>query len=157
MRTTANKPVSPQQIKALQASFHKMGYDDDDRHDFITHFTDGRTSSTKELTFEEARRMLSALNGDRPKDMLKMQEEAKALCRSIYALSMRISFLNKDYPTDNEADFEMNKAKINSFCRQRTKFRKNLTAMSLTELKEVKKQLEAIAKKEEKELNNKKK
>ena len=47
----------------------------------------------------------------------------------------------------------MNKAKINIFCRQRTKFRKNLTAMTLPELKAVKKQLEAIARKEEQELN----
>lgn len=156
MRTTANKPVSPQQLKALHASFHKIGYDDTDRHDFICQYTDGRTGSTKELTFEEARRILSALNGDRPKDMQKIQEEAKALCRSIYSLSLRISFLNKDYATDNEADFEMNKAKINRFCLDRTKFRKPLTRMTLSELKEVKKQLEAIARKEE-TVNNKKK
>lgn len=148
MKTTANKSVSPPQLKALHASFHKMGYDDDDRHDFIARFTDGRTDRTKELTFDEARRMLSALNGDRPKDMQRIQAEAKALCRSIYSLSLRISFLNKDYATDNEADFEMNKAKINLFCRTHTKFRKPLTQMPLPELKKVKKQLEAIARKE---------
>jgi len=51
----------------------------------------------------------------------------------------------------------MNFAKINIFCRQRTKFRKNLTVMTMEELKEVKKQMEAIARKEEQELNNKKK
>ena len=42
----------------------------------------------------------------------------------------------------------MNKAKINLFCRTHTKFRKNLTLMTLPELKEVKKQLEVIARKE---------
>lgn len=154
MKTTANKPVSPQQLKALHATFRTMGYDDDDRRDFISHYTAGRTASTRELTFDEARLMLEQLNTGRSR---KRQEEARALCRSIYALSLRISFLNKDYATDNEADFEMNKAKINQFCRQRTKFRKNLTAMTLEELKEVKKQLEAIARKEEKEPYNKKK
>lgn len=154
MKTTANKPVSPQQLKALQATFHALGMDDENRHNHIAHFTAGRTASTRELTFDEARRLLEQLNTGRSR---KRQEEARALCRSIYALSLRISFLNKDYATDNEADFEMNKAKINQFCRQRTKFRKNLTAMTLEELKEVKKQLEAIARKEEKEPDNNKK
>jgi uncharacterized protein YpuA (DUF1002 family) len=154
MKTIDNKTVSPQQIKALHACFHKMGYDDDDRHDFITQFTNGRTSSSKELTFEEARRMLSALNQEHGK---RIQEEAKLLCKQIFSLSFRISWLNKDYSNENREEFEMNKAKINIFCRQRTKFRKNLTAMTLPELKAVKKQLEAIARKEEQELNNKKK
>ena len=156
MKTMKDKPVSPQQLKALHATFHKMGYDDDDRHDFISRFTDGRTSSTKELTFNEAWRMLSALNENQSE---RKQKEAKTLCRSIYSLSFRISFLNKDYATasDNEADFEMNKAKINRFCRTRTRFRKNLTLMTLPELKEVKKQLEAIARKEEQEPDNNKK
>ena len=43
----------------------------------------------------------------------------------------------------------MNKAKINQFCRTRSKFRKNLTEMSMEELKEVKRQFEAMARKEE--------
>lgn len=148
------KTVSPQQLKALHATFHTMGYDDDDRHDFISQYTDGRTASTKELTFNEARNLLEQLNGKRNK---QRQEEAKAVCRSIYALSLRISFLNKDYGNDTSEEFEMNKAKINVFCRTRTKSRKNLTVMTLEELKDVKKQMEAIARKEEQELNNKKK
>lgn len=154
MKATKDKPVSPQQLKALHATFHALGMDDENRHNHIAHFTAGRTASTRELTFDEARRLLEQLNGDRSR---KRQEEAKVLCRSIYALSLRIPFLNKDYATDNEADFEMNKAKINQFCRQRTKFRKNLTLMTLEELKDVKKQLEAIARKEEKEPHNNKK
>lgn len=154
MKVTKDKPVSPQQLKALQATFHALGMDDENRHNHIAHFTAGRTASTRELTFDEARRLLELLNSDRSK---QRQEEARALCRSIYALSLRISFLNKDYATDNEADFEMNKAKINQFCRRRTKYRKNLTAMTLEELREVKKQLEAIARKEEKEPHNNKK
>ncbi|WP_455674409.1 hypothetical protein [Phocaeicola sp.] len=152
MKIMKDKPISPQQLKALHASFHALGMDDENRHNHVAHFTDGRTSSTKELTFDEARRLLEQLNGNRSK---RQQEEAKTLCRSIYALSMRISWLNKDFGNETREDFEMNKAKINVFCRTRTKFRKNLTLMTLAELKEVKKQLEAIARKEENELNNK--
>ena len=42
----------------------------------------------------------------------------------------------------------MNKAKINQFCRNRSKFRKPITEMTLEELKEVKRQFEALARKE---------
>lgn len=153
MKTTKGKPISPQQLKALQACFGKIGMDTDERHDFVRQFTDGRVSSTKELTFDEARLMLTRLNGNKEK---VNQAEVLNLVKSIYHLSMRVSFLNKDFPSDNMADFEMNKAKINIFCRNRTKYRKNLTLMSVAELKGVKKQLEAIVYKEEQERNNKK-
>lgn len=155
MKTMKEKPVTPQQLKALHATFHTMGYDNEDRHDFIAQFTDGRTSSTKELTADEARRLLERLNEDKSK---RAQAEAKTVLRSIYALSMQISFLNKDYTSDTEEERRMNYAKINRFCLDRTKFRKAITQMTLPELKEVKKQLEAVARKEEQEtVNNKKK
>lgn len=152
MKRTKDKPISPQQLKALQACFSKMGLDTDERHDFVRQFTEGRVNSTRELTFDEARLMLSRLNENKERNN---QAEVLKLVKSIYHLSMRISFLNKDFPSDNPADFEMNKAKINIFCRNRTKYRKNLTRMSIIELKEVKKQLEAIAYKEEQELKSK--
>lgn len=153
MKTTKGKPISPAQMKALHATFRSKGFDEEERHDFISQFTIGRVSNTKELTFDEARLMLSRLNGDKKQPN---REEQLNLVKSIYHLSMRISFLNKDFPSDNLADFEMNKAKINIFCRNRTKYHKNLTLMSVPELKGVKKQLEAIVYKEEQERNNKK-
>ena len=53
MRTTKDKTISPQQMKALHATFRSKGFDEEDRHDFISRFTEGRVSSTKELTFNE--------------------------------------------------------------------------------------------------------
>ena len=47
MRTTKDKAISPQQMKALHATFHRIGMDDDARHDCISSFTDGRTQSSK--------------------------------------------------------------------------------------------------------------
>lgn len=156
MKTTVNKPITPQQLKALQTCFGRLGFDTEERHGFVSQFTDGRTQSTRELTFDEARRMLSGLNEDPAKQAAAKakiaQAEAKKVVGQIYALSLKISFLNRDFNLDTPDDFEMNKAKINVFCRSRSKARKNLTEMSLSELKEVKKQLEAILHKEEKEL-----
>ena len=71
------------------------------------------------------------------------------LAYAIAAETGDISFLNKDFPNDTPEDFEMNKAKINVFCRTRSKFRKPITEMTLEELKEVKRQFEALARKED--------
>lgn len=140
------RTVTPQQIKALQAQFHKMGLSDEDRHGFISQFTAGRTDSTAGLTKEEAGLLLTRFNREAAEQIRK---QARTLVKQIFSLSFRISCLNKNYTNDTEADFEMNKAKINQFCRTRSKFRKNLTEMSLEELKEVKRQFEAMARKEE--------
>lgn len=149
MKTTDNKPVTPAQLKALHVTFHKLGMDDDARHDCITAFTSGRTASTKYLTMTEARLLLSRLNQDDEQVRKMMQAEARTLCRSIYFLASQISFLNKDFPADTQEDFEMNKAKLNVWARKYSKFRKNIQQMNVGELREVKKQLEAIARKEE--------
>ena len=139
------RPVTPQQIKALQAQFYKMGFSEEDRHGFISQFTSGRTNSTAGLTKEEAALLLSRFNKESADHVRK---EARALVKQIFSLSFRISCLNRNYTNETPEDFEMNKAKINQFCRTRSKFRKNLTEMSLKELKEVKRQFEAMARKE---------
>lgn len=133
------------QKTAIHTIFGRMGYDVDERHAFISRFTDGRTESTRSLTFDEARELIALLGGQRKKEST---EEAKHLCKCIYFLSMEISFLNKEYTSDTEDEFRMNCANINRFCRQHTRFHKPLTQMSLDELKEVKNQLEAISRKE---------
>lgn len=148
MKPIVNKIITPQQLRALQSCFSKLGFDDEERHGFVALFTDGRTSSSRELTFDEARRMLSGLKEDNNK---RLGVAAKKLVGEIYGLSLKISFLNKDYcDTDTPEDFEMNKAKLNVFARTRSACRKNITKMSIDELKAFKKQLEAILHKENK-------
>lgn len=142
MRTTKDKPISPQQMKALHATFHRIGMDDDARHDCIAAFTDGRTQSSKELSFDEARRLISSLNEDQVK---QAREEARNLIKAIFGLSFQISFLNKGFGNDTVEEFEMNKAKLNMFARSKSASHKNVTEMYLSELKAFKKQLEAIA------------
>lgn len=143
--TMKERPVTPQQVKALHAQFRRMGFNDEDRHALIHEFTSGRTDSTAGLTKTEAGQLLSRFSREETE---YRRGQARALVRQIFALSFRITCLNKNYTNDTEADFEMNKAKINQFCRTRSKFRKNLTEMSLEELKEVKRQFEAMARKE---------
>lgn len=148
MRKIKDKPITPPQLKALHAAFNAHGMDDDAKHDCIGDFTSGRTISSKELTMNEARLLISRLNQEDEQVRKMMQEEARTLCRSINFLASQISFLNKDYPADTEEDREMNKAKLNVWARKYSKFRKNIQQLNVAELKEVKKQLEAIARKE---------
>lgn len=146
MKRTFDKPVTRQQIKALQAIFAKQGMSDDDRHDYISWLTGGRTNSTKGLTFDEATKIIS---GQLREEKARQYEEARKLVGIIYKLSFEISFLNKDYKGCNTPeDYEMNKAKINAFCRNRTRFRKNINEMNLEELHEVRRQFEKLARKE---------
>jgi hypothetical protein len=147
MKTTMKiRKITPQQIKALHAQFRRMGFNDEDRHGFISQFTEGRTDSTAGLTKEEAGLLLTRLNRE---ETDRIRKEARSLVKQIFSLSFRISFLNKDFSNDTPEDFEMNKAKINQFCRNRSKFRKPITEMTLEELKEVKRQFEALARKED--------
>lgn len=150
MRTIKDKTISPLQLKALHAAFHRIGMDDDARHDCISSFTDGRTRSSKDLSFDEARRLIASLNEDQAE---KAREEAKKLVKAIFGLSFQISFLNKGFTNDTEEEFNMNKAKLNMFARSKSASHKNVSEMYLSELKAFKKQLEAIAHRE----NNKSK
>ena len=152
MRTTTHKPITPQQLKALHATFHRIGMDDDARHDCISSFTDGRTQSSKELSFDEARRLLASLNEDQAE---KAREEAKKLVKAIFCLSFQISFLNKGYTNDTQEEFQMNVAKLNVFARSKSASRKNVSEMYPSELKAFKKQLEAIAYNENNKSKNK--
>lgn len=148
MRTTQGKPITPAQMKALHATFRSKGFDEEERHGFISQFTEGRASSTKELTFNEARLMLERMNESSARQeerRRKAQEEAKNQVKAIFHLSFEISFLNKGFTNDTEEDFEMNKAKLNMFARNKSASHNNVTEMSLPELKAFKKQLEAIA------------
>lgn len=143
--TMKDKRITPQQIKALHVQFRRMGFDDEDRHRFISDYTGGRTDSTAALTMNEARTLLNRILKDESE---RLKRAARTTVRQIFSLSFRISFLNKGYGNNTPEDFEMNKAKINKFCKTRTKFRKPLTEMTLEELKDVKRQFEALARKE---------
>lgn len=148
MYITREKNITAAQLKALHTWFSRQGWDADRRHDFISTYTDGRTCSTRELTLREAADLLTRLGREQnelTRNMLRC--EARALLRSIYYLSLRIPFLNQGFDSGSKDDFEMNKAKLNLWARRYTKCRKDVTRMDLDELRETKRQLEAIVRK----------
>lgn len=149
MRITSNKSVTPQQLKALHATFRTLRMDTDARHGCIYSFTAGRTQSSKELTMEEARQLLGKLNPMDDKTREMQRKEAQMVFRDIYRLSFLIPQLNQGFTSDNEEEYQMNVAKLNIWARKYTKARKDVTRMALWELQETKKQLEAFMRREE--------
>ena len=147
MKTTKNKSITSQQLKALHATFHRIGMDDD--AGCIYEFTSGRTASSRELTMHEARQLLERLNPPDEKVRAMQLAEAKSVFRDIYRLSFLIPQLNQGFTSDSEDEYRMNVAKLNMWARKYSKARKDVTAMKLCELQDTKKQLEAWMRREE--------
>jgi hypothetical protein len=143
------RTISTPQLRALHAACKTAGMDDEARHALVYSFTDGRTQSSKGLSFEEAQRLLSSLNGknsEKVKAMLNI--EAKRLVKQIYSLSFKIPFLNEHYSeNDTPEDVEMNKAKISVWTRKYTACKKPVSRMSIPELEETVTQMQKIARK----------
>lgn len=143
--TTEKKLITPTQLKALQTIFSRMGMSKDDRHDFVSQYTEGRTTSSRDLTMSEAIQLLKSFDA-RSREV--NQAETRKLLSAIYHLSFKISFLNQGFSSETEEDKQMNYAKINRFTRTRSKCRKAVNEMNLIELRDTKKQFEALAGKE---------
>lgn len=149
MRTITNKPITAGQLKALHATFGRLGIDADARHGCIHHFTGGRTESSRELTMQEARELLERLNPMDDKARAMQAAEARQVFREIYHLSFLIPQLNQGFTSDSDEEYRMNVAKLNVWARRYSKARKDVTAMQLWELQDTKRQLEAWMRREE--------
>ena len=154
MRTNKEKPVSVQQLKALHATFPRIGMDDAARHGCINEVTSGRAAGSRELTLHEPRQLLERLNPPDEKTRAMQLAEAKSVFRDIYRLSFMIPQLNQGFTSGNEDEYRMNVAKLNMWARKYSKARKDVTAMKLWELQDTKKQLEAWMRREEKKRKN---
>ena len=152
MKVTKDKPITPQQLKALHATFHRIGMDDDTRHGCIYNFTSGRTQSSKDLSMREAQQLMESLNPMDDKARKMQMQEARNVFRDIYRLSFLIPQLNQGFTSDSEEEYRMNVAKLNVWERKYSKAHKDVTSMKLWELQDTKTQLEAFMRREERKL-----
>lgn len=118
--------------------FTKLGVGKEDKAAMIWRLTRGRATSTKDITFDEAKYLIIFLSGEIELD----ESTADTIIRDIYRLAYDIGMCYGDTPEDKL----MNCAKINKFCRERGTVKRNVTEMTLFELKKTKKQFEAILK-----------
>lgn len=133
------KTISPAQLKKIQTMFSRLGFEPEGKQNIISRLTKGRVTSTKDITFDEAKYLINYLNGNTATNEAH-QEECIGVIKCIYRLSYDIGMSYGDTPEDKM----MNCAKINKFCRERGTVKKNIEQMSLPELKKTKKQFEAM-------------
>ena len=132
--------ITSAQIKKIHTMFSLLEIEKESKKRMILSLTDKRTISVKNLTFEEAKYLISYLDkksGEFKTDLMRQ-------CRKEVASIYHISYLIGMCYGDTEEDKLMNIAKINMFCRERGTVKKNISEMNLTELKKTKRQFEAI-------------
>lgn len=140
MRTESYKPITKAQIRKINALLNQKGLTDMKR-DYICQYSNGRTCHTKELTCYEAKRWITDLCGNDNE-----QDKQLAVFNAIYKLAWSMGMIYGE----TDEDYEMNKAKLNQFCRERGAVKKNLTSMNLSELRKMHKQFEAMYSKKKK-------
>jgi len=143
MKTKEAKPVSTAQIKKIHVLLNQKGLIGQ-KETMVNSVSEGRTQSTKELTFNEARELIIFLSekGDESENRRKIFE-------AVWGIAWKMGIIYGD----TEEDYQMNRAKLNLFCRQRGSVKKNIPEMNLFELKKIHRQFEAMYKKYEAKKN----
>ena len=126
------KPINKEQLKKLHVLLGKLGWMDE-KASIVEQITEGRTQSSRELTFDEATSLLRQLVECSPAEKLK---------GIISQLAYRAGIVYGN----TDADKKMNVAKLNLFLNERGAVKKDLNKMDYAELIKTHRQFEAIAK-----------
>lgn len=153
MKTQENKPITTAQIKKIYTLLNQKGLLEY-KPTLVYGASGGTTQSTKELTSNSAKILISLLMCDadeirRYAKRAKFEHEEKqaedyekciVVFRAIYRLAWDMDIIYGE-TTD---DYHMNVAKLNMFCRERGTVKKNITDMELYELRKTQRQFEAM-------------
>jgi hypothetical protein len=138
METQTQKPVTNAQIGKIHVLLSQRGLTDRKKI-MVYSVSDGRTESTKELTRYEAKRLIAFLLDEKEEIILKM----KVLMDSVWEIAREMGMIYGE----TEDDYQMNKAKLNMFCRQRGAVKKNFTEMNFFDMQKIHRQFEAMYRK----------
>lgn len=138
--TVIFKPATNEQKKYIHQLKRRLRMDDDTYRDMIYVETDGRTSSSAELSINEACSIIRKLKGDPTPEEIARDAEKKKTLGDIYAASLHINCINARFVSDDETEKRMNYGKINNFLAKYGAVKKPITRQSLQELKETLKQ-----------------
>ncbi|MDB5029718.1 hypothetical protein [Mucilaginibacter sp.] len=134
---TATKP----QIAKIHVLLNNLDIADQ-KAEMVYNVSNGRTESSKELTIDEARILITFLAEYDPREKLK---------GLIFSLAYKAGIIYGDTPDDKK----MNAAKLIQFIKERGSVKKNLNSMNYSELVKVHRQFEAILKSNQKSSDNK--
>jgi len=133
----ATKP----QIAKIHAMLNNLGIIDQ-KAEMIYNVSKGRAESSKDLTIDEARTLITFLAQYDPR------EKQKGL---IFSLAYKAGIIYGNTPDDKK----MNAAKLNMFLKERGAVKKELNAMNYNELVKIHRQFEAIVKSTQKSNDSK--
>lgn len=126
------KYASKPQIAKIHVLFGQLGLLES-KKEIVSDFSNGRTDSSKELSFDEARLLIIRLAEHSPAERMKSL---------IFSLAYQSGII---YGNTGE-DKKINAAKLNLFLKERGTVKKELNAMSYPELVKTHRQFEAIVK-----------
>jgi len=126
------KPVNRPQLSKIHVLLNQFGILDD-KAELVRQFTNGRETSSTQLTFNEARALITHLSKFDPLDKMR---------KKVFALAFSTGIIYGDSPDDRK----MNVAKLNMFLRERGAVKKELNKLSKDELVKVVNQFSAMTK-----------
>lgn len=151
MSTTITfKPATNEQKKFIHQLKRRLRMDDDTYREMIYTETDGRTSSSADISMSEACSIIRKLKGDQTPAEIARDAEKKNILGRIYAASLHIKQINGQFVSDDETEKRINYGKINNFLMKSGAVKKPITRQNLEELKETFKQFKSIEGKEKK-------
>lgn len=84
-----NRPATKEQVIAINVIFQKRGMMDE-KANIIDSFTNGRTTHSNQLYFNEAHTMLQSLNADKP-----LQQGLNKMARKLIAMAHEVGYVKK--------------------------------------------------------------
>lgn len=146
--TVIFKLATNEQKKYIHQLKRRLRMDDDTYRDMIYVETDGRTSSSAELSISEACSIIRKLKGDPTPEEIARDAEKKDIIGTIYRASLHIKQINGQFI--DEPERRINYGKINNFLMERGAVKKPITRQNLEELKITLSQFKSIEGKEKK-------
>lgn len=138
--TIVFKRATNEQKKYIHQLKRRLRMDDDTYRDMIYVETDGRTSSSADISISEACSIIRKLKGEPTPEEVARDAEKKKVLGDIYAASLHINCINARFVSDDETEKRMNYGKINNFLAKSGTVKKPITRQNLRELKATLKQ-----------------
>lgn len=140
MEQKTKKPISSYLIQRLHVIYNKQGIDDDQKRSILLSLTDGRTDTTKGLTYSEAMYLCGYLNGTKSEkqELAVGERELKRRRSAVLTRMQKIGVDTSDWGA------------VNAFCLDARIAGKKFRELEEEELIRLVYKLESILKKTEK-------
>lgn len=139
MQQSTKKPISKFLIRRLHVIYSAQGIDDEQKKGILLNLTDGRTNTTKELTYSEAMYLCGYLNGAKSENR-ELTTGERELKKKRSAVLKRLQLIGLD-TTDWGA--------VDAYCLSPRIAGKRFSKLNEEELIRLVPKLECILKKEE--------